>query len=117
MKPFWSSFFGKAVLVMAAIDAAASLALLGFGRGHWLLGVWGSAVWFWLNAFLLWHMAARASSGKTDRGAVVRWSVIKFPVLYAAGVGFLLIPGVSLYGVLVTFTAFLIGMAAALYKG
>jgi hypothetical protein len=118
MKQFWKSFFGRAVIVMAALDVLASLALLGFGKAGWLLGAWGAAVWFLLNAFLLWRMSLWAVPGKTpEKGVVFKWVLIKFPVLYLIGLGFLLIPGVSLYGVLVTFTAFLAGLAAALYKG
>ena len=104
---------------MTAIDVLASLVLVGLGRAGWLLGVWGSAVWFWLNAFLLWRIAASLSAAKTtaNRDGVMKWVLIKFPVLYLAGIGFLLIPGVSLLGVLVTFTAFMLGLTASLYKG
>lgn len=118
MKPFWGSFFGKAVMATAIIDAVATLALLGFGKAGWLLGVWGSAAWFCLNAFLLWRITSWVPSGKTPpRGTVMVWVLIKFPVLYLLGLGFLLLPGVHIGGVLVTFTAFLAGMALALYKG
>ena len=118
MKPFWSSIFGIAVLVTAATDILATLVFLGLGRAGWLLGLWGSAGWFWLNAFLLWRIAASFSAaGPADRARISKWMMIKFPVLYLLGAGFLLIPGVSLYGVLVTFTAFLIGLSGALYTG
>lgn len=118
MKPFWSSFFGKAVIAMTVIDGIATLAILGFGRAHWLVGLWGSAAWFLLNAFLLWRITVWSPAGKPPgRGTILMWCLVKFPALYLIGIGFLLIPGVHLGGVLVTFTAFLAGMVAALYKG
>lgn len=104
---------------MTVIDGLATLVLLGFSRAHWLFGVWGAAAWFWLNAYLLWRITAWAPAGgqPPTQSTVLKWCLVKFPVLYLIGLGFLMIPGVRLGGVFVTFTAFLIGLAAALYIG
>lgn len=118
MKPFWNSFFGRAIIVMAVLNGIATLVLLGTGRAGWLLAVWGAAAWFLLNAFLMWRITAWVPSGQSpDKMTVMKWGLLKFPVLYLIGLGFLLIPGVHIGGILVTFTAFLAGLAAALYKG
>ena len=104
---------------MTALDVVATLVLLGVGRASWLLGLWGAATWFWLNAFWLWRITAWVPAGEQapTKSTVLKWCLVKFPVLYLIGFGFLLIPGVRLAGVFVTFTVFLIGMIVALYIG
>lgn len=97
---------------MVFLDAIVSVAMAWTGRIEWLPGIWVAAGWFTVNSLLMWRMAEWVrSERKPDQKRILVWSVVKFPVLYLAGLGLLLIPAVRVQGVLVTFTAFLIGMA------
>lgn len=112
MKNFLLSALGRTVLGMVFLDAIVSVAVAWTGRIEWLPGIWVAAGWFTVNSLLMWRMAEWVrSERKPDQKRILLWSVVKFPVLYLAGLGLLLIPAVRVQGVLVTFTAFLIGMA------
>ncbi len=114
MKKFFSSSLGRAVQVTFILDALATGALLMTGRAGWLAGLWLSAAWFLVNSLMMWRIMEWVASGQMpDQRRILGWCVVKFPVLYLAGLGLLMIPGVEVSGVLVTFTSFLIGLAVA----
>ena len=115
MKPtirtFLGSFFGRSVILMTLIDLIGTAVLVWTGRTSWIAGVWVSAVWFVINSLLLWRIADWVTSGQMpDQRKIIGWCVIKFPVLYLGGLGLLMIPGIQIRGVLVSFTAFLTGL-------
>lgn len=111
MSKFWTSAFGRAVMWMAALDLLATPALLLMAKGSWIGGLWLSAVWFVINSFMMWHIAELVASGqRPDPRKIFGWCLIKFPVLYLAGLGILLLPGIDASGVLITFTFFLISL-------
>jgi hypothetical protein len=111
IKRFWGSAFGRAVTLMAVLDLLATPALLLMAKAGWIGGLWLSAVWFFVNSLMMWHIMQSVASGqKPDQRRILGWCIVKFPVLYLAGLGILLIPGIEVSGVLVTFTFFLISL-------
>jgi hypothetical protein len=114
MKKYFSSPFGRAMQVTVVLDAVATAVLAMTGKAGWVAGVWLSAAWFLVNSLMMWRIMEWVASGQMpDQRRILGWCVVKFPVLYLAGLGLLMIPGVEVSGVLVTFTSFLIGLAIA----
>ena len=104
--------FGRAALGALIADGVASLAFVAYAQYDWLGGIWASAAWFAANSFLLWRISAPAEAGRVPaRGEILTWTVVKFPLLYLAGFGLMLVPGVKLKGVLVSATAYIACLA------
>lgn len=111
MNKFFASSLGRSVLMMIALNVIATPVLGLTGRTGWITGSWLSAGWFVVNSLLMWRLMVWVGSGQApDPKRILGWCMIKFPVLYMAGLGILLIPGVSASGVLLTFTFFLISL-------
>ena len=106
------------VLAMAALDVVATVVLVALGRVGWVAGVWVAAGWFGVNSLMMWRMASWAGSGQLpDRRRIMGWCVVKFPVLYLAGVGLVMLPFVRIEGVFITCTFFFAGILVAQLLG
>lgn len=89
-------WFFKKVTVASAVPALITAAvLLAVGRPFWGAGILAGFCWIYLNCFFLFRLietAFSANNASADRGGkaitkntVFALSILKFPVLYAAG--------------------------------
>jgi hypothetical protein len=109
---FWVSFFGRVIVVMVFVDLIATIGLVSVGRVDWLMGIWFSAIWSFVNVLVMWRITGwwlQVKQVPAQRW-IRAWSVLKFPVLYLVGFWLIVLSHIRMAGVFVGLSAFLIGL-------
>ena len=86
---FWVSFFGRVIVVMVFVDLIATIGLVSVGRVDWLMGIWFSAIWSFVNVLVMWRITGwwlQVKQVPAQRW-IRAWSVLKFPVCIWLGSG------------------------------
>lgn len=99
----WSwDFFKRAVSVSGLVWVLAAVTLAVTGRDSWIAGSAGAWVWAVVNHAMLVRIARGIGADAEKAGRELRLlCLVKFPLLYLLGLGWLLLPFVKVAGVLV----------------
>ena len=104
-----TTLFKKAVFTTAVLLGALSLALGFLKCWDWLAGLWLTFVWLCINGFLLGKISRAVTiENMPNRRQITTLCMIKFPVLYLAGLGLILLPFVPAEAVVAAFSLYLI---------
>jgi hypothetical protein len=113
----WSwEFFKRTVAVSAAVWAVSAAVLAVTGRASWIAGAAGAWVWAVANQAFLVRIVRGVAQDAARAGRELRFlCLVKFPLLYLLGLGWLLLPFVKVAGVLVGLSAYWLVWPALLW--
>lgn len=117
MPAFNPRFFGSVFRISFILTVLASLAAFLTGRTLWIPGMWAAFLWLSVNGFLMNKLFVWCLDGvPKHRNKIQAVCIVKFPVLYLAGLGLLFVPAVKIQGVFAGFTVFMIAAAGLAAK-
>ncbi len=106
---FWQGSFGRCIRFSCIVLALFSSIIIFTSLRVWLLGVWVAMLWLFLNSLSMAKIYFLAMDGQVGKQWITN-CLIKFPLLYLLGLGFLILPGIQFEGVLVTLTIYMLIM-------
>lgn len=124
---FENTFFKKTAIIAHLLAFIAALGLALMGLWPWSLGVLVATFWVFLNFFFLFKLIDMAMNPKGKaKNQIFVLSMLKFPVLYAAGFFILksryfptysLLLGLTLFMIVFTFGWFRMNLGAKPLEG
>lgn len=104
-----NSFYKNTALAAHLLALAAAAGLMMLGHWPWSLGVLVATFWIFLNFFFLFRLLDMVMNPKGKaKNRILLLSILKFPVLYAAGFFILKSRFFPIYSLLLGLTLFMI---------
>lgn len=114
---FENSFFQKISVSAHLLSLVVSIGLLAMGHWPWSLGVMIATFWIFLNFFFLFRLMEIAMNPKGKaKDKILLFSILKFPVLYAAGFFILNARFFPVYSLLLGLTLFMIAFTLEWFR-
>jgi hypothetical protein len=107
---YTQGFMGPVFRYTLFFSVVISVVTAGLGLWTWFWGIWVAFFWIQINNYLIRRMIQMVGEGQADRKKIMMFSLIKFPVLYLAGLLILLSEWVALKGVFVGFTIYFVSL-------